>query len=83
MSSGTEFLKRLQTHVAGMDQYHKEMNAGKLLVESESEIARLIAICTHVHDRLLRGDDDVELLSKLSEGWNGPKPPTDHPASQV
>ncbi len=41
------------------------------LLEATDEIARLIAICTHVHDRLLRGDDDRTLLAELAGGWQG------------
>jgi hypothetical protein len=35
----------------------------------EAECERLKAICVAVHDRLLRGDDDRELLAMLEEAW--------------
>lgn len=72
---GTALLKRLKAYGQIMAPNQKERYSGKLLIQATAEIERLIGICTHVHDRLLRGDDDVELLAKLSEGWNGPKTP--------
>ena len=33
------------------------------------EVERLKAICVAVHDRLLRGDDDNELLALLATAW--------------
>ena len=35
-----------------------------------NEAARLLAICQNAHDRLLRGDDDSELLAILEQAWN-------------
>lgn len=35
----------------------------------EAECERLKAICVAVHDRLLRGDDDRELMAMLEEAW--------------
>ena len=37
------------------------------------EAARLLAICQDAHDRLLRGDDDSELLAILEQAWNARK----------
>lgn len=37
--------------------------------QAADEIERLLAICTTVHDRLLRGDDDKELLGALEQAW--------------
>lgn len=34
------------------------------------ESARLLAICQNAHDRLLRGDDDSELLAILEQAWS-------------
>lgn len=34
-----------------------------------AELDRLRAICVSAHDRLLRGDDDRELLALLATGW--------------
>jgi hypothetical protein len=34
------------------------------------EIDRLLGIITMAHDRLLRGDDDKELLDLLAAGWS-------------
>ena len=53
-------------------ELRKERHAGKLLLEATAEIDRLIGICTHVHDRMLRGNSDMELMAKLAEGWRGP-----------
>ena len=55
-----------------MAPHQKERHAGKLLLEATDEIQRLIQICEHVHDRMLRGDDDMTLMRKLQEGWQGP-----------
>lgn len=35
----------------------------------EAECERLKAICVAVHDRLLRGEDDRDLLAMLEEAW--------------
>lgn len=32
---------------------------------------RLSAVCTNAHDRLLRGDSDIELMDLLRTGWAG------------
>lgn len=37
--------------------------------EALAEVSRLLAICQNVHDRLLRGDDDLVLLAMLAESW--------------
>lgn len=37
--------------------------------EARAEASRLLAICTNVHDRLLRGDNDPVLLAMLAEAW--------------
>jgi hypothetical protein len=36
---------------------------------ARAEASRLLALCTNVHDRLLRGDDDPVLLEMLAESW--------------
>lgn len=69
---GSALLRRLQNHRAIMAPHQRERHAGKLLIEATSEIQRLIKICEHVHDRILRGDDDMTLMRKLKEGWQGP-----------
>ena len=69
---GSALLRRLQNHRAMMSPEQKERHAGKLLLDATAEIDRLIGICTHVHDRILRGDDDMTLMEKLQEGWQGP-----------
>ena len=33
------------------------------------EIMRLTEICRDVHDRILRGDDDMSLMDKLEKAW--------------
>lgn len=70
--SGSALLRRLQNHRAMMSPEQKQRHAGKLLLQATDEIARLIGICTDVHDRMLRGDHDMTLLRKLKEGWQGP-----------
>jgi hypothetical protein len=70
--TGSALLRRLQNHRAAMAPHQKERHAGKLLLEATAEIQRLIEICEHVHDRLLRGDDDMALVQKLQDGWQGP-----------
>jgi hypothetical protein len=37
--------------------------------EARVEVSRLLALCTNVHDRLLRGDDDTVLLAMLEKAW--------------
>jgi hypothetical protein len=69
---GSALLRRLQNHRASMAPHQKERHAGKLLLDATAEIDRLIGICSHVHDRMLRGDSDMELMAKLAEGWRGP-----------
>lgn len=46
------------------------------LAAATSEIQRLGGICEHVHDRMLRGDDDMTLMRKLQEAWQGPNDPS-------
>jgi hypothetical protein len=36
------------------------------------EIERLRGICVAAHDRLLRGDDDRDLLALLATAWERP-----------
>ena len=69
---GSALLRRLQNHRAGMAPHQAKRHAGKLLIDATAEIDRLIGICTHVHDRMLRGEDDMTLMRKLQEGWQGP-----------
>ena len=38
----------------------------------QAEIERLRALCVAAHDRLLRGDDDSELLELLATAWERP-----------
>jgi hypothetical protein len=38
----------------------------------EAEIERLSGICVAAHDRLLRGDDDRDLLALLATAWERP-----------
>jgi hypothetical protein len=70
--SGSALLRRLQNHRAAMSPEQKKRRAGMLLLDATAEIDRLIGLCIHVHDRMLRGDDDTTLLRKLQEGWQGP-----------
>ena len=38
--------------------------------EAAREIERLTCICENTHNRLLRGDDDSELLAILEQAWS-------------
>lgn len=38
----------------------------------KEEVLRLSDICQRAHDRLLRGDEDAEILAMLEEAWNKP-----------
>ena len=69
---GSALLRRLRQHEAMMAPHQKDRETGRLYVAATAEIARLVDLCTSVHDRMLRGDSDVELLSRLAEGWQGP-----------
>ena len=74
---GTALLRRLQNHRAMMSPEQKQRHAGKLLLEATDELQRLIQLCQHVHDRLLRGEDNMTLTAKLAEGWRGPNDRTE------
>ncbi len=54
-----------------MAPHQKDRETGRLYVAATAEIARLVDLCESVHDRLLRGDPDTVLLSRLEEGWRG------------
>jgi hypothetical protein len=71
-SRGSSLLMRLQNYQSIMSPEQKERHAGKLLLDATAEIDRLIGICIHVHDRMLRGDDDMTLMQKLQDGWQRP-----------
>jgi hypothetical protein len=79
---GWALLRRLQNHRAAMAPHQKKRHAGKLLLEATDEIQRLIQICEHVHDRMLREDDDMTLMRKLQEGWRGPNDRISDPAKR-
>lgn len=38
----------------------------------KTEAGRLAEICRDVHDRILRGDSDRELMEKLAAAWDMP-----------
>ena len=69
---GSALLRRLRQHEAMMAPHQKDRETGRLYVAAVAEIARLIDLCTSVHDRMLRGDTRAVLLSRLAEGWQGP-----------
>jgi hypothetical protein len=46
---------------------------GEVVRECLDEIVRLTHIAEQVHDRLLRGDSDKELLELLETTWQGEK----------
>ena len=76
---GSALLRRLRQHQAMMAPHQKDRKTGLLYVEATEEIARLVDLCTSVHDRMLRGDADIVLLARLSEGWQGPNARLDRP----
>ena len=55
-------------------QIHREIGGQSALAatidEAARDIERLACICENAHDRLLRGDDDSELLAILEQAWN-------------
>lgn len=55
-------------------QIHRDMAGQSELAatidDGAREIERLLAICQNAHDRLLRGDDDSELLAILEQAWS-------------
>lgn len=48
---------------------HPAGDTPAVMIAAAEELDRLRAICTAAHDRLLRGDDDRELLALLATGW--------------
>ena len=50
--------------------YCQIASTAKQPAAAPDEAARLLAICQNAHDRLLRGDDDSELLAILEQAWN-------------
>ena len=59
-------------HVAAIEEAIAayDPNCGARTVSVVDDAARLMAICQNAHDRLLRGDDDSELLAILEQAWN-------------
>lgn len=37
--------------------------------EALAKAKRIQRVCESVHDRILRGDDDITLLNMLTDGW--------------
>ena len=60
-----EHLPAIEEAIAAYDP-----NCGARTVRVVDEAARLMCICQNAHDRLLRGDDDSELLAILEQAWN-------------
>ena len=60
-----EMLNSIEEAIAAYDP-----NCGARTVRVVDDAARLLAICQNAHDRLLRGDDDSELLVILEQAWN-------------
>lgn len=67
----------------------KTNSAGNALLEiaprvaaMEAEICRLKAVALHAHDRLLRGDDDCDLMDILARAWEPPNELTSRPIDQ-
>ena len=75
--AGSAILRLLPQHEAMMAPHQKDRETGRLYVAATAEITRLIDLCTIVHDRMLRGDSDTVLLSRLAEGWQGPNVPVE------
>lgn len=55
-------------HSTSLDAWN---SAGAYAEGLRREVKRLCELCTSVHDRLLRGDSDSELLAMLEEAWKG------------
>ena len=72
-----ERITDLETHLAVITKQKIDYRAYVTELEAKlqaatAEVSRLIGLCTSVHDRMLRGDSDEELLARLKEGWQGP-----------
>lgn len=70
--AGQEAMKRtLEEEVSKLksDYLNENEKLTNLLLDAELEIKRLQSIAQQAHDRLLRGDDDNELLSILEAAW--------------
>lgn len=64
--------ERIARHLRQLAPHVRERETGELLAAALVEIDLLRQIATNAHDRLLRGDDDREILAILGEAWNGP-----------
>ena len=68
--SVSELVERLRIAA----QIHREIGGQSALAatidEAAREIERLTCICENTHNRLLRGDDDSELLAILEQAWS-------------
>jgi hypothetical protein len=65
-------MRSLQAYISMMAPHQKERPGGRLLLAAAVENDRLLKLCVNVHDRLLRGEKDSQLLVRLAEAWQGP-----------
>jgi hypothetical protein len=63
---------RLRQYVILRTEADNDSKLHDLMLDAADEIERLQALCVCVHDRLLRGDSDAELLAMLESGWCEP-----------
>lgn len=78
-----ELLTRLHNHILVMAPHQAEREAGKLLVESEREIRRLLREITHMEREAAYGPDVAHSIRLREEdeartkapGWRFIKPP--------
>lgn len=63
--------ERLERHLRQLAPHVRERETGQVLTEALAEIGRLQAIAVQMHDRILRGDSDAELLLILNAAWKG------------
>jgi len=62
--------ERINNHLKQIPPHVASRVTATLLRDAALEIAALKQIATNVHDRLLRGDSDSELLELLSSTWD-------------
>jgi hypothetical protein len=68
MNQGIYYLRHIQAMTD--EGLHSKADIAAELGHRDIEIDRLLGIIVMAHDRLLRGDDDKELLVLLEAGWS-------------
>lgn len=75
ITQGIYYLRHIQAMTS--EGLHSKSDIAGELAHRDIEIDRLLGIITQAHDRLLRGDDDKELLALLETGWGKREPNTE------